>query len=126
MNTSAESTATASVKSSLSEAGSHLKHAASAANATFKQAASAAGGEWKIGREHIKSALADGARSGKSAFASGGAAAKEQLTALRGKTHEAYEGAKELAKQRPLLAIGAAFVAGYAVARLVRVIDRRA
>ncbi len=119
-------TATDTVKSSLREAGTHLKTAAGLAGGVLKSAASVAGDELKNGRAQVKASLADSAASGKSAFASTAAATKEQLGTLRGKAHEAYAGAKELAQQRPLLAIGAAFAAGYVVARLARVVDRRA
>ena len=114
------STNTDALKSNLGEAGTHLKQAASAAGEALKSAASAAGDEMKLGKAQMKSELADGALSGLGAAEHLGAAAGEQAGALMDKGRDLLDSAAELIRERPLVAFGAAFAAGWIISRLGR------
>jgi ElaB/YqjD/DUF883 family membrane-anchored ribosome-binding protein len=116
--------ATDTVKSNLSDAGSHLKSAASAAGEAFREASSAAGDELKLGRANVKAELADGALSGIAAAESSGAAAKEQMDALMDKGRDLIDSAADLIRERPLVSFGVAFAAGWLIAKLARSGDK--
>ncbi|KAF1711490.1 hypothetical protein CSC70_06210 [Pseudoxanthomonas kalamensis DSM 18571] len=113
-------TASDSFKSNLGEAGSHLKSAASAAGDAIKEAAGVAGDELKLGKANVKAELADGALSGIAAAEVSGAAAKEQMDALMDKGRDLIDSAAELIRERPLVSFGAAFAAGWIIAKLAR------
>ena len=111
---------TEAVKSNLGDAGAHLKQAASAAGGAIKGAAGAAGDELRLGKAQIKAELADGALSGLGAAEHLGAAAGEQAGALMDKGRDLLDSAAELIRERPLVAFGAAFAAGWIISRLGR------
>ena len=91
-------TNTDGMKSHLGEAGGHLKQAARDAGDAIKGATGAAGDELRIGKAHVKSDLADSALAG--------------ITAA------------ELIRERPIASFGAAFAAGWIIAKLARSGDK--
>lgn len=111
---------TDAVKSNLGEAGSHLKQAAAAAGSAVKSAASAAGDELRVGKAQVKAELADGTVAGISAAEHLGGAASEQMNALMDKSRDLLDSAAELIRERPLVAFGAAFAAGWIISKLGR------
>lgn len=111
---------TEAVKSNLGDAGAHLKQAASAAGGAVKSAAGAAGDELRMGKAQVKAELADGALSGLNAAEHLGGAAGEQAGALMDKGRDLLDSATELIRERPLVAFGAAFAAGWIISRLGR------
>ena len=113
-------TSTEHLKENLSEAGSHLKSAAGAAGEAIRGAAGAAGDELRLGRANVKSELADSALSGLAAAEFGGEAAREQVDALMDKGRDLIDSAADLIRERPLASFGAAFAAGWIIAKLGR------
>jgi ElaB/YqjD/DUF883 family membrane-anchored ribosome-binding protein len=113
-------TASGSLKTSLSEAGSHLKTAATVAGQTLKGAAGAAGSELKAGKAVIGAELSDTALAGKAAAASGSQAAKEQMDVLMLKGRDLVDSASALIRERPLAAFGVAFATGWIISKLGR------
>lgn len=111
---------TEAIKSGLGDAGSHLKQAASAAGGAVKSAASAAGDELRMGKAQVKAELADGALAGLNAAGHLGSAAGEQAGALMDKGRDLLDSAAELIRERPLVAFGAAFAAGWIISKLGR------
>jgi len=117
--------ATASpLKNSLGEAGSHLKQAARDAGDAIKGASGAAGDELRVGKAHVKSDLADSALAGISAAEHAGAAAREQADVLLDKGRDLIDSAAELIRERPIASFGAAFAAGWIIAKLARSGDK--
>lgn len=115
---------TGDLKSNLSEAGGHLKQAAMDTGGAIKGAASAAGDELKLGSAQIKSNLADGALAGVAAAEHLGSAAREQADELLDKGRDLLDSAAELIRERPMASFGAAFAAGWIIAKLARGNDR--
>ena len=113
-------THTDNLKSSLSEAGGHLKQAASDTASTARNVAAAAGSEIKLGAAHLKADLADSALAGIDALEEGGAAAGEQVDVLLDKGRDLIDSAADLIRERPIAAFGAAFAAGWIIAKLAR------
>ena len=111
---------TDAVKSGLGEAGTHIKQAATAAGGAVRSAAAMAGDELRLGKAQMKAELADGALSGLGAAEHLGAAAGEQAGALMDKGRDLLDSAAELIRERPLVAFGAAFAAGWIISRLGR------
>lgn len=111
---------TEAVKSNLGEAGAHLKQAASAAGGAVKNAASAAGDELRLGKAQVKAELADGAAAGLGAAEHLGGAASEQINVLMDKGRDLLDSAAELIRERPLVAFGVAFAAGFLLSKLAR------
>lgn len=109
---------TEAVKSNLGTAGTHLKQAASAAGGAVLNAAGAAGDELRMGKAQMKAELADGALSGINAAEHIGSAAGEQASALMDKGRDLLDSAAELIRERPLVAFGAAFAAGWIISKL--------
>lgn len=112
------------LKSSLGEAGSHLKQAARDAGDAIKGASGAAGDELKIGKAHVKSDLADSALAGVTAAEHASAAAREQADQLMDKGRDLIDSAAELIRERPIASFGAAFAAGWIIAKLARSGDK--
>ena len=111
---------TEAVKANLGDAGTHLKQAAVAAGSAVKSAAGAAGDELRVGKAQVKAELADGAVAGISAAEHLGGAAGEQVNALMDKGRDLLDSAAELIRERPLVAFGAAFAAGWIISMLGR------
>lgn len=111
---------TEAVKTNLGEAGTHLKQAAVAAGSAVKSAAGAAGDELRVGKAQVKAELADGAVAGITAAEHLGGAAGEQVNALMDKGRDLLDSAAELIRERPLVAFGAAFAAGWIISKLGR------
>ncbi len=111
---------TEAVKANLGEAGTHLKQAASAAGSAVKSAAGAAGDELRVGKAQVKAELSDSAVAGISAAEHLGGAAGEQAGALMDKGRDLLDSAAELIRERPLVAFGAAFAAGWIISKLGR------
>lgn len=116
--------ATDTMKSHLSDAGSHLKQAAGHAGDALKGAGAAAGDELRLGRAQMKSELADSALSGIAAAENLGAASREQMDALMDKGRDLIESASDLVRERPLASFGVAFAAGFIIAKLARGSDK--
>jgi ElaB/YqjD/DUF883 family membrane-anchored ribosome-binding protein len=113
-------TSTETMKSNLSEAGSHLKQAARDTGEAIKGAAGAAGEELRLGKANLKSDLADTALAGIAAAEQATTAAGEQVDALMDKGRDLIESAAELVRERPLASFGVAFAAGWIIAKLAR------
>lgn len=111
---------TDAMKSNLSEAGSHIKQAARDTGDALKGAAGAAGEELRLGKANLKSDLADTALAGIAAAEQAGQAAGEQVDVLLDKGRDLIESAAELVRERPLASFGAAFAAGWIIAKLGR------
>ena len=112
------------LKNSLDEAGSHLKQAARDAGDAIKGASGAAGDELRVGKAHVKSDLADSALAGISAAEHASAAAREQADVLMDKGRDLIDSAAELIRERPIASFGAAFAAGWIIAKLARSGDK--
>ena len=108
------------MKAHLGEAGSHFKQAAVAAGDAVKGAARAAGDEARLGKAQMKSELADGALAGIAALEQAGAASREQVDVLMQKGGDLIDSAADLIRERPLASFGAAFAAGWIIAKLAR------
>jgi ElaB/YqjD/DUF883 family membrane-anchored ribosome-binding protein len=113
-------THTENLKSNLSESGAHLKQAARDAGDAIKGVASAAGDEARLGKANLKADLADSALAGIAAFEEGGAAAGEQVDQLLDKGRDLIDSAADLIRERPIASFGAAFAAGWIIAKLAR------
>ena len=100
-------TATDSIKSNLSEAGSHIKQAANHAGSA---AGGAAGEEARLGK----------ALAGIAALEQAGAASREQVDALMDKGRDLVDSAADLIRERPLASFGVAFATGWIIAKLAR------
>lgn len=111
---------TDAIKSGLGDAGGHLKQAASVAGGALKSAAGAAGSELRSGGTQVKAELAEGAAAGRTAAGHLGSAAGEQAGALMDKGRDLLDSAAELIRERPLVAFGAAFAAGWIISKLGR------
>lgn len=111
---------TEAIKTGLGDAGSHLKQAASAAGGAIKNAAGAAGGELRSGGAQVKTELAGSAAASRDAAGHLGSAASEQAGALMDKGRDLLDSAAELIRERPLVAFGAAFAAGWIISKLGR------
>ena len=112
------------LKNSLGEAGGHLKQAARDAGDAIKGATGAAGDELRIGKAHVKSDLADSALAGISAAEEASVAAREQADVLMDKGRDLIDSAAELIRERPIASFGAAFAAGWIIAKLARSGDK--
>ncbi|MGV8940603.1 MAG: hypothetical protein ACOH1P_03565 [Lysobacter sp.] len=119
-----DTTATQALKTNLGEAGDHLKQAARDAGDALKGASAAAGDELKLGRANLKADLADTALAGMAAAGSAGSAAREQADELMDKGRDLIDSAAELIRERPIASFGAAFAAGWIIAKLARSNDR--
>jgi ElaB/YqjD/DUF883 family membrane-anchored ribosome-binding protein len=119
-----DTTATQALKNNLGEAGDHLKQAARDAGDALKGATGAAGDELKLGRANLKADLADTALAGIAAAEHAGSAAREQADELMDKGRELIDSAAELIRERPIASFGAAFAAGWIIAKLARSSDR--
>jgi ElaB/YqjD/DUF883 family membrane-anchored ribosome-binding protein len=113
-------THTENVKNNLSEAGSHLRQAAVDATETVRGAASAAGNEVRLGRANLKADLADGALAGLAAAEEAIGAGSEQVDVLLDKGRDLIDNAADLIRERPIASFGAAFAAGWIIAKLAR------
>jgi ElaB/YqjD/DUF883 family membrane-anchored ribosome-binding protein len=119
-----DTTATQALKTNLGEAGDHLKQAARDAGDALKGATGAAGDELRLGRANLKADLADTALAGMAAAGSAGSAAREQADELMDKGRDLIDSAAELIRERPIASFGAAFAAGWIIAKLARSNDR--
>jgi len=117
-------THTENMKSNLSEAGSHLKKAAADTAEAVRGVASSAGEELRLGRAHLKADLADGAMAGMSALEEAAGAGREQVDQLMEKSRDLVDSAADLIRERPIASFGAAFAAGWIIAKLARGGDR--
>lgn len=113
-------THTDNLKSSLSEAGGHLKQAATDTADAVRGAAAAAGEEMRLGRAHLKADLAEGAVAGLSALEAAAGAGGEQMDQLLDKGRDLIDSAADLIRERPIASFGAAFAAGWIIAKLAR------
>lgn len=111
---------TDAMKTNLGEAGAHLKNAATDAGSAIRNAANVAGDELRMGRSAVKADLADSALAGIAALEEGGGAAREQVDALMDKGRDLIDSAADLIRERPIASFGAAFAAGWIIARLAR------
>jgi len=117
-------THTDNLKTNLSEAGSHLKRAATDTADAVRGAASAAGEEMRLGKAHLKADLADGAVAGLSALEEAASAGGEQVDQLMEKGRDLVDSAADLIRERPIASFGAAFAAGWIIAKLARSGDK--
>lgn len=108
------------LKEHLTEAGDHLKQAARDGSDALRQAASAAGDHLRGGTEQVRGDLAGGARAGRAAAGELGGVAREQYDDVMEKGRELCDSAAELIRERPLVAFGSAFAAGWLIAKLAR------
>lgn len=113
-------TATDPVMTNVGEAGTQLKQAALDAGAAVRNAASAAGEELRLGKAAVKADLADSALAGIAASEQAGQLASEKFEELMEKGRDLVDDAAELVRERPLAAFGAAFAAGWLIAKLTR------
>ena len=113
-------THTDNLKNNLAETGTHLKQAARDSGEAIKGAASAAGDELRLGKANLKADFADGALAGLAALEEGGAAAGEQVDVLLDKGRDLIDSAADLIRERPIASFGAAFAAGWIIAKLAR------
>ncbi len=113
-------TSTDAVKTNLNDAGSHLAQAARDASSAVKSATSVASDELKLGKATVKADLADSAMSGVAAFEEGSAAAKEQVDVLMERGRDLVDSAADMIRERPIASFGAAFAAGWIIAKLAR------
>lgn len=117
-------THTDNLKSNLSEAGGHLKQAAVDTADAVRGAAAAAGEEMRLGKAHLKADLADGAIAGLSALEQAAGAGSEQVDQLMEKGRDLIDSAADLIRERPIASFGAAFAAGWIIAKLARSGDK--
>jgi len=117
-------THTDNLKTNLSEAGGHLKQAATDTAEAVRGAASAAGEEIRLGRANLKADLADGSVAALSALEEATAAGSEQVDQLMEKGRDLIDSAADLIRERPIASFGAAFAAGWIIAKLARGSDR--
>ncbi|GGJ98112.1 hypothetical protein GCM10011394_03790 [Luteimonas terricola] len=117
-------THTDNLKSNLSEAGGHLKQAATDTADAVRGAAAAAGEEMRLGKAHLKADLADGAIAGLSALEEAAGAGSEQVDQLMEKGRDLIDSAADLIRERPIASFGAAFAAGWIIAKLARSGDK--
>jgi len=108
------------LKNSLGEAGGHLKQAARDAGDAIKGASGAAGDQLRVGKAHVKSDLADSALAGITAAEYASAAARERADEWMDKGRDLVDSAAELVRERPIASFGAAFAAGWIIAKLGR------
>lgn len=113
-------TSTDPVMTNLGECGTQLKQAAVDAGAAMRNAASAAGEELRLGKAAVKADLADGALAGIAAGERASQLASEQMDELMEKGREFVDTAAEIVRERPIAAFGAAFAAGWLIAKLGR------
>jgi len=113
-------THTDNLKSNLSQTGSHLKQAAADAAEAARGAAAAAGEEMRLGKANLKADLADGAIAGLSALEEVAGASGEQVDQLLDKGRDLIDSAADLIRERPIASFGAAFAAGWIIAKLAR------
>ncbi|GAB6194883.1 hypothetical protein [Lysobacter xanthus] len=123
-SSSTEVSAGGAFRSNLSEAGSSLKQAAVDSGDALKNAAVAAGEELRVGKANLKADLADTALAGIAAAEVAGSAAREQMDTLMDKGRDLVDSAAEIIRERPLVSFGAAFAAGWLIAKLARGNDR--
>ncbi|MEN1955982.1 hypothetical protein WCE34_08290 [Luteimonas sp. MJ204] len=113
-------THTENLKTNLSQAGGHLKQAASDTADAVRGAAAAAGEEARLGKANLKADLADGALAGLSALEEAAGAGSEQVDVLLDKGRDLIDSAADLIRERPIASFGAAFAAGWIIAKLAR------
>ncbi|MGY0652065.1 hypothetical protein ACW7GZ_09400 [Luteimonas sp. A537] len=113
-------THTDNLKTNLSQAGGHLKQAATDTADAVRGAAAAAGEEVRLGKANLKSDLADGALAGLSALEDVAGAGSEQVDVLLDKGRDLIDSAADLIRERPIASFGAAFAAGWIIAKLAR------
>ncbi len=113
-------THTENLKSNLSEAGMHLKQAAIDAGDTVRGVASAAGDEVRLGKANLKADFADSAIAGLAAAEEAAEAGSEQVDVLLDRGRDLIDSAADLIRERPLASFGAAFAAGWIIAKLAR------
>ena len=113
-------TTTDPVMSNVGEAGAQLKQAALDAGSAIRNAAVAAGEELRVGKANIKADLADSALAGIAAGEQATELAGEQIDVLMEKGRELVDNAAALVRERPLASFGAAFAAGWILAKLAR------
>jgi ElaB/YqjD/DUF883 family membrane-anchored ribosome-binding protein len=114
----------ASAVGHLYEAKERLKDAAVAAGSAVKSAASSAANaardDLAHSRDSIGTPLADARGAAAAAASEAGAAASAEFDHLMGKGKELWSSAETLIRQRPVAAFGAAFAAGWLIAKLMR------
>ena len=108
------------MKGHLNEAGGHLKQAARDGSEALPGAASAAGEHLRSRPEQVRNDLSSGARASRAAADELGGAAREQYDDIMDKGRELCDSAAELIRERPLVAFGSAFAAGWIIAKLAR------
>lgn len=113
-------TSTDPVMTNLGECGTQLKQAALDAGTAVRNAAGAAGDELRLGKAAVKADLADSALAGIAAGERASQLAGEQMDTLMEKGRELADTAAEMVRERPLAAFGAAFAAGWLIAKLGR------
>jgi ElaB/YqjD/DUF883 family membrane-anchored ribosome-binding protein len=112
--------ASSHVKQHLGEAGDHFRQAARDTGHTLRNAASAAGDELRVGKTRVQADLSDGTLAGLSAAEHARDAAREQGEELMVKGRELIDTAAGLIREKPLASFGAAFAAGWVIAKLAR------
>lgn len=114
----------ASAVGHLYEAKERLKDAAVAAGGAVKSAASSAASaareDLAQNRAQIGQPLADARGAAATAASEAGAAASAEIDHLMGKGKELWSSAESVIRQRPIAAFGAAFAAGWLIAKLLR------
>ena len=113
-------THTENLKNNLSEAGGHFKQAAIDAGSTVLGIATAAGDEVRLGRANLKADLADGAIASLAAVEEVVEAGSEQMDVLMDRGRDLVDSAADLIRERPIASFGAAFAAGWIIAKLAR------
>lgn len=114
----------ASAVGHLYEARERLKDAAVAAGSAVKSAAtsaaSAARDDFASHRGDIGTPLSDARGAASAAASEAGAAASAEFDHLVGKGKDLWASAENLIRERPVAAFGAAFAAGWLIAKLFR------
>ena len=113
-------THTDNLKNNLSEAGAHFKQAAIDAGTTVRGMATATAEEVRLGRANLTADLADGAIASLAAVEEVVEAGSEQMDVLMDRGRDLVDSAADLIRERPIASFGAAFAAGWIIAKLAR------
>lgn len=118
--TTAGSSGREDMKTHLNEAGDHLRQAARDGGDALRGAASAAGEHLRSGTDQVRNDLSGGARAGRAAAGEFSGVAREQYDDLMDQGRELCDSAAAMIRERPLVAFGGAFAAGWLIAKLAR------
>jgi ElaB/YqjD/DUF883 family membrane-anchored ribosome-binding protein len=114
----------ASAVGHLYEAKERLKDAASAAGSAVKHAANRSAVAAREGlsesRDSVREPLSDAKQAAAAAASDAGAAASAEFDQLVGKGRDLWSSAERVIRERPVAAFGAAFTAGWLIAKVLR------